>query len=172
MTKSHLLLAERLLETCFQLYNQTETGLSPEIVQFSMKQSSTKDFSLKDLDSHNLLRPETVESLFYAHQQTKQIKYREWGEKIFNAFMNHSRLSYAGFTGIRDVSSVNSTRLDRMDSFWFSETLKYFFLLFDDTAAAEYSLDDWLFNTEAHLFPIDHRQGNPLINVYRKLYAF
>lgn len=47
MTKSHLLLAERLLETCFQLYNQTETGLSPEIVQFSMNQSSTKDFSVK-----------------------------------------------------------------------------------------------------------------------------
>lgn len=128
--------------------------------------------SLQDLDAHNLLRPETVESLFYAHQQTKQVKYREWGEKIFNAFMNHSRLPYAGFTGIRDVSNVNSTRLDKMDSFWLSETLKYFFLLFDDTAAMKYSLDDWLFNTEAHLFPIDHRQENPLINVYHKLYAF
>ncbi len=35
------------------------------------------------LDRHNLLRPETVESLFYLYRLTGEEKYRKWGWNIF-----------------------------------------------------------------------------------------
>jgi mannosyl-oligosaccharide alpha-1,2-mannosidase len=39
---------------------------------------------------------------------------------------------------------------DSMESFWLAETLKYFYLLFEEESAV--SLDDWVLNTEAHPF--------------------
>lgn len=38
---------------------------------------------LQPLDRHNLLRPETVESLLYLYRYTKDEKYRKWGWNIF-----------------------------------------------------------------------------------------
>ena len=43
-------------------------------------------------------------------------------------------------------SRADSTRA--MESFWLAETLKYFWLLFGDSASL--SLDHWVLNTEAH----------------------
>jgi mannosyl-oligosaccharide alpha-1,2-mannosidase len=39
-----------------------------------------------------------------------------------------------------------------MESFWMAETLKYFYLIFSEPDTI--SLDDWVFNTEAHPFCI------------------
>ena len=43
----HMDLAKELMETCYQMYTQMETGLSPEIVQFNMHQGSTRDIDVK-----------------------------------------------------------------------------------------------------------------------------
>lgn len=43
----HMDLAKELMETCYQMYNQMETGLSPEIVQFNMHQGSIRDIDVK-----------------------------------------------------------------------------------------------------------------------------
>jgi len=37
-----------------------------------------------------------------------------------------------------------------MESFWLGETLKYFYLIFAEPDLV--SLDEWVFNTEAHPF--------------------
>jgi len=37
---------------------------------------------------------------------------------------------------------------DEQESFWLAETLKYLYLIFDDPERL--SLDEWVFNTEAH----------------------
>jgi mannosyl-oligosaccharide alpha-1,2-mannosidase len=37
-----------------------------------------------------------------------------------------------------------------MNSFWLAETLKYFYLLYSEPSLM--SLDEWVFNTEAHPF--------------------
>lgn len=39
-----------------------------------------------------------------------------------------------------------------MQSFWLAETLKYFYLIFSESDLV--SLDDYVFNTEAHPFLI------------------
>lgn len=38
---------------------------------------------VKPADSHNLLRPETVESLWYMYHLTGNTTYQDWGWKIF-----------------------------------------------------------------------------------------
>lgn len=55
-----------------------------------------------------------------------------------------------GYSAIDDVTKTSPRLTDEMESFWTAETLKYFYLLF--AGAEEVSLDDWVFNTEAHPF--------------------
>lgn len=43
----HLDLAKELMKTCYQMYVQMETGLSPEIVHFNMYEGSSRDMDVK-----------------------------------------------------------------------------------------------------------------------------
>lgn len=54
--------------------------------------------------SWNILRPETVESLFYLWRLTGNKTYQEWGWNIFEAFEKNSRVE-AGYVGLKDVST-------------------------------------------------------------------
>lgn len=58
-------------------------------------------------DSHNLLRPETVESLFLLHQVTGDPQYQDWGWHIFRAFEKFSRVKSGGYTNLDSVLSVS-----------------------------------------------------------------
>lgn len=57
-------------------------------------------------DSHNLLRPETVESLFILWRVTGDPRYREWGWQIFRAFHKFSRVEGGGYTCLESVLTV------------------------------------------------------------------
>ncbi|KAL5112505.1 Endoplasmic reticulum mannosyl-oligosaccharide 12-alpha-mannosidase [Taenia crassiceps] len=144
MPEGHLHLAESLMETCFHLYNDTQTGLSAELVYFNLANSDRSDFYIKQSDAFNLLRPETVESLFYLYRITKNSRYQEWGLAIFRAFNASCRITPA-------------------------ETLKYLLLLFDEQLAANFDLAEWVFNTEAHPFPLPKVDA---VNVIQNLYNF
>ncbi|KAG9810694.1 endoplasmic reticulum mannosyl-oligosaccharide 1,2-alpha-mannosidase, partial [Aureobasidium melanogenum] len=111
-----------------------------------------KDLIIKGADSHNLQRPETVESLFYMWRITGDDMYREWGWEMFESFVKHTAVEHnGGYTSINDVTSVPTTARDNMESFWLAETLKYFYLLFGPNDVLP--LDKVVFNTEAHAFP-------------------
>lgn len=68
---------------------------------------------------------------------------------MFQAIDKHTRTEF-GHSAIDDVMKADPDKADEQESFWLAETLKYFYLLFDDSQA--YSLDEWVFNTEAHPF--------------------
>ena len=97
--------------------------------------------------ARSVQRPETVEALFYLYRLTKDPKYREWGWEIFQAFERSTKISSGGYAELRDAN--RGTFDDKMESFFLSETLKYLFLLFGDDDSV-LSLDEWVFNTEAH----------------------
>ncbi|XP_010768445.1 endoplasmic reticulum mannosyl-oligosaccharide 1,2-alpha-mannosidase, partial [Notothenia coriiceps] len=150
----HMDLAVQLMETCHQMYKQMETGLSPEIAHFNLQASDGLDIFVKPADRHNLLRPETVESLFYMYRFTKDTKYRDWGWNILESFNNHTKVPGGGYTSINNVRDIeNPAPRDKMESFFLGETLKYFYLLFSDDMEL-LNLDKYVFNTEAHAFPI------------------
>ncbi|KAG9954934.1 endoplasmic reticulum mannosyl-oligosaccharide 1,2-alpha-mannosidase, partial [Aureobasidium melanogenum] len=172
--ESEIELAKQLMKTCWATYKVTATGLAPEITHFEMHDPPAmmpdgilqspdtlsddheaewkKDLIIKGADSHNLQRPETVESLFYMWRITGDDIYREWGWEMFESFVKHTAVDHnGGYTSINDVTSVPTTARDNMESFWLAETLKYFYLLFGPNDVLP--LDKVVFNTEAHAFP-------------------
>ncbi|RKU42314.1 mannosyl-oligosaccharide alpha-1,2-mannosidase [Coniochaeta pulveracea] len=166
-------LARELMQTCWGMYKYMATGLAPEITYFKIADPplpesaphsppSTfdpatdapwrQDFEVKPMDSHNLQRPETVESLFYMWRITGDVQYREWGWEMFKSFMNYTAVEDGGgFTSLGNANVIPPVRRDNMESFWLAETLKYFYLLFgpDDVLP----LDKIVLNTEAHPLP-------------------
>lgn len=126
---------------CAFRYVRQKTGLAPEFVKVGA--------DMEVGASHNLLRPETVESLFYMWRFTKDPKYREWGWAMFLAFERHTRVQTGGYSGIRNVNAVGMTKADdTMQTFWLAETLKYFLMLFSEDDILD--LDTHVINTEAH----------------------
>ncbi len=57
-----------------------------------MKSSLWSHNVLQIADRHNLLRPETVESLFYMYRFTKDKKYQQWGWEILQNFNKYTRV--------------------------------------------------------------------------------
>ncbi|RAH72678.1 glycoside hydrolase family 47 protein [Aspergillus aculeatinus CBS 121060] len=130
------------------------------------------DLEIQRMDRHNLQRPETVESLFYMYRITGDDTYRHWGWEMFKSFIKYTAVvetdgldhetgdkplaaggsgRITGFTSLSNAKSLPVTTRDNMESFWMAETLKYFYLLFSDREFI--SLEDNVFNTEAHPFP-------------------
>lgn len=148
-------LGEELTYSCYRTYAETATGLSPEIVVFNEDSEKERDFYIKPADTHNLQRPETVESLYYLYKLTGDEKYRKWGYEIFKSFIKSTKLinkdGEVSYTSIGDVTRLIPLSRDNMESFWLAETLKYLYLLFDDDNKVP--LDKYVFNTEAHPFP-------------------
>ncbi|KAG6667259.1 mannosyl-oligosaccharide 1,2-alpha-mannosidase MNS1 [Carya illinoinensis] len=138
-SKKFLSLAEELAWTCYNFYQSTPTKLAGENYFFH----PGGDMSVGT--SWNILRPETIESLFYLWRLTGNKTYQEWGWNIFQAFEKNSRVE-SGYVGLKDVNS--GVKDNKMQTFFLAETLKYLYLLFSPPSVI--SLDEWVFNTEAH----------------------
>lgn len=95
------------------------------------------------------LRPEAIESVFIMYRLTGEQKWRDAGWKMFQAVEGYTRTEIA-HAAIHDVTATVPVLKDSMESFWLAETLKYFYLLFSEPDTI--SLDEWVFNTEAHPF--------------------
>ncbi|KAI7866173.1 glycoside hydrolase [Spinellus fusiger] len=144
-----------ITETCYKMYNSTATGLASEIVYFNNDKGTNPDapdITIHLQDRHNLLRPETLESLFLLWRLTGEEKYRKWGWKIFESFEEHTKLPEGGYSALKDVTEIPARRDNRMDTFFLAETLKYLYLMFSPNDVLP--LDKYVLNTEAHPLPI------------------
>lgn len=167
----HLDMAKALARTCYHMYSNMGTGLSPEIASFVRSKTddpliqNQPELQVQSTAAHNILRPEFVESLFYLYHVTGLPVYRNQASQIFEAFQKYSRIP-SGYSAVSDVrekpppnvdldESLHKYAPDRMESFWLSETLKYLYLIFcDDRHIVGTLLNNYVFNTEAHLMPI------------------
>ncbi|NWH82231.1 MA1C1 mannosidase, partial [Piaya cayana] len=143
-------LAAEITNTCHESYTRSDTKLGPEAFRFD---AGTEAMATRLSERYYILRPEVVESYMYMWRLTHNPKYREWGWEVVKALEKYCRVE-AGFSGIRDVYTATPTHDNMQQSFFLAETLKYLYLLFceDDVL----SLDDWVFNTEAHPLPVNH----------------
>ncbi|KAI8631455.1 glycoside hydrolase family 47 protein [Xylariaceae sp. FL1651] len=96
-----------------------------------------------------ILRPEAIESVWYMYRITGDKEWQEKGWNMFTAIVRHTATDI-GNSAISNVLTTNTMQLNEMESFWFAETLKYFYLLYSDPNLI--SLDHWVLNTEAHPF--------------------
>ncbi|EMD00200.1 glycoside hydrolase family 47 protein [Baudoinia panamericana UAMH 10762] len=120
-----------------------------EFVQKKIEDERLPPGFVRIKDRRYILRPEAIESVFYMYRITGEQYWRDMGWKMFLAVDEHTTALY-GNSAIDDVTKMAPEQKDSMESFWLAETLKYFYLLFDD--AEKWSLDDWVLNTEAHFF--------------------
>ncbi|KXN74157.1 glycoside hydrolase family 47 protein [Conidiobolus coronatus NRRL 28638] len=146
-----LLLGEHLTETCWATYTMHPTKLASEITVFNTDQNNNYDTYVKPADVHNLLRPETIESLFILYRITKNPIYRERGWEMFLAFETHCKVETGGYTSLKDSSVVPPILDDKMETFFLAETLKYFYLLF--SSEDFFDIEKLVLNTEAHPLP-------------------
>ncbi|WPH04051.1 Hypothetical protein R9X50_00693500 [Acrodontium crateriforme] len=110
-------------------------------------------------DRRYILRPEAIESVFILYRITGEQYLQDAAWDMFNAIINATETPLAN-AALRDVTysktqiaegkGLKPIKMDSMESFWMAETLKYFFLMFSEPDVI--SLDEWVFNTEAHPF--------------------
>lgn len=156
----HLALADEVAATCWKMYDNQPSKIGPERVK-----QRRLDLSATDTREY-ILRPEAAETWWYlfrvrtdANPTANFDHYRDWGWQAFQAMDANLRVEF-GFASLRDVSNPNprSHLLDRMESFWIAETLKYLYLLQDDSPnGGILPLDKYVLNTEAHPFAIPTR---------------
>ena len=70
-----------------------------------------------------ILRPEVLESNFYAWRVTGNTKYLDRAASAVKAFNTYLRTD-TGYAGLYDVTNGNQ-KVDDSESFWFAEVLKY-----------------------------------------------
>ncbi|KAJ3260413.1 hypothetical protein HK103_000555 [Boothiomyces macroporosus] len=147
--------------------NNGETDSDTRFKDGFAKRMNEEDFEIHALDTHNLLRPETVESLFILYRVTGKTIYREWGYSIYRSFEKYCKVADGGYSDIvrliltkNDVRSDSPQFRDKMQTFFLGETLKYLYLLF---SPEEYlPLDKFIFNTEAHPLPVFDLRNDPI----------
>jgi hypothetical protein len=125
--------AARLQESSFRMWQRN--GIEPEVLDYRTGKIPYPGYAL---------RPEIVESTYYLHHYTGDAKYLAMGRTLFRDFVKYCRTD-AGYAALSDV--VSKKKKDRMESFVFAETFKYYYLLFAPQAI---DFDEVTFNTEAH----------------------
>jgi mannosyl-oligosaccharide alpha-1,2-mannosidase len=147
-----------LVDGCHDTYTSTATGIGPEIF-------SWQDASLVPLNAPNnpgppaaqaafynasgfwidngayVLRPEVLESYYYAYRATGDPKYQDWAWAAFQAINATCRVG-SGYSDIKDVNKPGGGGFDDFqESFWFAEVLKYSYLIHAEVSAACLLLD-------------------------------
>ncbi|KAL8581913.1 hypothetical protein ACOMHN_010287 [Nucella lapillus] len=146
--QKYMQLGADITNTCHQSYDRTAVKLGPEAFRFD---GSSEAVATRSNEKYYILRPEVIETYFYMWRLTKDQKYRDWAWEAVQALEKHCRTE-GGYTGLRDVYQANPQKDDVQQSFLLAETFKYLYLIFSDDSLIP--LDKWVFNTEAHPFPV------------------
>lgn len=77
--------------------------------------------------SDYILRPEVLESNFYAFRVTGDVKYLERARAAANSLNKFTQVNKA-FAGINNVTEFNSGFIDDTESFFFAEVMKYLYV--------------------------------------------
>ncbi|KAF2436785.1 glycoside hydrolase family 47 protein [Tothia fuscella] len=174
----------KLVHSCHHTYISTTTHIGPETFSWIPSQCSllppptsppwlcNQPYSPTTLTSTNAtgfyiidpsynLRPEVLESYYYAYRFTRDEKYRDWAWDAWVAINGTARVGN-GYSYVRDVDKVDGGGWgDNMESYFFSETLKYLWLIFGggsregegeewQVSVGDGAVEKWVYNTEGH----------------------
>lgn len=153
----------------FEPYKQTTVGIGPEGFRWVDAALSANDTNNTPPSSDDaafyekagfwstsgqyILRPETVESIYYSYRVTGDSKYQDMAWEAFQHITKATRVG-SGYASLNDVMAKDGGGFqDMMQSFWLAETLKYLYLVFAEESAVQVQTDgsnEFVYNTEAH----------------------
>lgn len=140
-----------LVNGCHDTYNSTLTGIGPE--SFSWTVNGTAGVPAADLafyeragfyitDPVYVLRPEVLESFYYAYRVTGDQKYRDWAWNAFLAINGTTRVG-SGYSEVENVDAVGGGGfLNVQDSFFLAEVLKYAYLIHAPVSPSTHSITE------------------------------
>ncbi|KAB8349692.1 hypothetical protein FH972_023708 [Carpinus fangiana] len=152
-----------LTSSCHNTYTSTKTRIGPEVFGWNasaiprgQEQFYKKNGFYNSVASYDL-RPEVIESYYYAYRVTGDRKYQDWAWDAFVA-INATTRTASGFSAITDVNAPGGgKKTDNQESFLFAEVLKYCYLIQaeDSVWDANYKgSNQWVYSTEAHPFKV------------------
>jgi mannosyl-oligosaccharide alpha-1,2-mannosidase len=102
-------------------------------------------------DKRYILRPEAIESVFVLWRITGRQEFQDAAWAMWKGVRDATNTGNIT-AAVKDVTTHEheTEKDDYMESFWFAETLKYFYLAFSEPGVL--SLDEFVLNTEAHPF--------------------
>ena len=153
------------VDGCHDTYASDATGIGPEQWSWDSNVPAAQDgfyntsgFYITSNGATYDLRPEVIESYYYAYRATGDSKYQDWAWDAFVAINATCRVG-SGFSEIKNVNVAGggggggSGFTDFQESFWFAEVMKYAFMIHAPDAEWQVAGDGqnkWVFNTEAH----------------------
>ena len=150
-----------LVASCHDTYNSTLTGIGPESFSWNVTNLPANQTAFYEragfyiTNPEYILRPEVIESFYYAYRITGDRQYQDWAWNAFVAINATTRIG-SGFSEVSDVNAEDGgEKLNFQDSFLFAEVMKYSYLIHTPDAPWQVSMDGqntFVFNTEAHPF--------------------
>ncbi|RYP18007.1 hypothetical protein DL767_009926 [Monosporascus sp. MG133] len=167
-----------LVNGCHETYLATETQIGPEVFRWQDSKLPSnasnnqpppaewadfyEDAGFWIQGSSYVLRPEVIESYYYAYRATGDTTYQDWAWDAFVA-INATTRAGVGYSSISDVNAPEGgEKTDFQESFFFAEVLKYSYLIQAEEAPWQVSADHdnrFVYNTEAH--PL-RAKGDPI----------
>ncbi|PWN90902.1 seven-hairpin glycosidase [Acaromyces ingoldii] len=152
-----------LADSCIGTYTKSATGIGPESYVFKTESGGTNGVTIHNEAFYDkngfdydvvdyVLRPEVLESVFYAYRATGDKRWQDLAWTAFNSIKKYCQAP-AALAAIENVTDTNTKQIDNSQSFLYAELYKYLFLIFDDPE--HISLDKYVFNTEAHPFEVE-----------------
>ncbi|MGZ5868366.1 MAG: glycoside hydrolase family 47 protein [Croceibacterium sp.] len=86
----------------------------------------------------NALRPELADSAFTLWLIDRNPRWRELGRAHFEAMKRWNKAAH-GYTDLADVTADPKVQADHCPGYWWSEQMKYYYLLFADTPRFNYA---------------------------------
>ncbi|KAH7128067.1 glycoside hydrolase [Dactylonectria estremocensis] len=169
-----------LAKSYYEVYRQSPTGIGPEefrwvddhqpLTKVSANRPPPRRWQLfyqesgfYPINPEYILRPETIESLYYAYRATGNRQWQDWAWEAFETLNKMTRVE-GGYAGLHSVMKTDEetprVRVDKMESFWLAETLKYLYLIFAEDSEFQVKFDgkmEYVLNTEAHPLKIRHQ---------------
>lgn len=146
---SELALANKLIETCVQMYRSSKAGVPPTYTYFSPE----GPYYYEEFMGYRLF-PDLFESFFHQFRATHDSVYRTAAYYLYKAVLRAAGIEN-GFSGVTDVNVVPPEHDNQMPSAFTARALKYLFLLFSDVIPTQDLVlpsSEYVFSPHGHIY--------------------
>lgn len=123
-----------LADGCAQTYANSATGIGPEVFVFKTASGGTNRVNITDPAFYQkngwtykvndyVLRPEVIESMFYAYRATGDTVWQDRAWAAWQAISKYCKAP-AAYASLEDVSSTSTKQVDDSESFLYVRVLE------------------------------------------------